>query len=288
MKACPNCATTFDGLWFCPRCNFAPKTIEGFLSFAPDLASETSQLHPTDFATLAAIENQNFWFRSRNRLIGWAIQRYFERPAKILEIGCGTGFVLSEIRRIFPVTELSGSEASCAGLAFAAQRVKSASLFQMDARNIPFREEFDVVGAFDVLEHIREDERVLSQMHAALRPGGGIVVTVPQHAFLWSPVDEVAGHVRRYSARELIEKVSRAGFHVTRATSFVSLLLPLMIASRLGRRNSSGKAVAESEFVLGPVGDFLLERLFDVERGLIRMGLSFPVGGSMLIVARKH
>lgn len=221
-------------------------------------------------------------------MIGWAIQRYFERPAKILEIGCGTGFVLSEIRRIFPVTELSGSEASCAGLAFAAQRVKSASLFQMDARNIPFREEFDVVGAFDVLEHIREDERVLSQMHAALRPGGGIVVTVPQHAFLWSPVDEVAGHVRRYSARELIEKVSRAGFHVTRATSFVSLLLPLMIASRLGRRNSSGKAVAESEFVLGPVGDFLLERLFDVERGLIRMGLSFPVGGSMLIVARKH
>ncbi len=77
------------------------------------------------------------------------MRRYFGRPAKILEIGCGTGFVLSEISRLFPAAELSGSEASCSGLAFAAQRVKSASLFQMDARHIPFREEFDVVGAFD-------------------------------------------------------------------------------------------------------------------------------------------
>ena len=79
----------------------------------------------------------------------------------------------------------------------------------MDARRIPFEREFDVVGAFDVLEHIVEDEDVLGQMFKATRPGGGLLVTVPQHPFLWSASDEHAMHQRRYSRAELRRKVER-------------------------------------------------------------------------------
>lgn len=287
MKSCPNCATRFAGDWTCPQCGYVPTPVGGFVSFAPELAAANAGLHATDFATLAAIESGNFWFRARNRLITWAIRRYFSRPAKILEIGCGTGFVLAEMRRAFPDAVVCGSEASGAGLAFAAQRVPSALLFQMDARNIPYRDEFDVIGAFDVLEHIGEDEKVLSEMHAALNAGGGIVVTVPQHAFLWSPVDEAAGHVRRYSGPELVGKAERAGFRVERTTSFVSLLLPLMAASRLFRRRQSGRKLAESEFAAPPAAAYVLERTLDLERGLISMGLSLPAGGSLLMIARK-
>ena len=203
MKRCIACGANFWANWSCPTCAYSPKLIEGFLAFAPDLAVGDPHNSP-DFQTLSSVEAGNFWFRARNRLIVWAIRRYFKNPTSMLEIGCGTGFVLSGVSTEFPELRLSGSEASCAGLSFASRRVPRASLFQMDARNIPFRDEFDIVGAFDVLEHIQEDERVLAEMYQATKQGGGIVITVPQHAFLWSNVDETAGHVRRYDARELL------------------------------------------------------------------------------------
>ena len=103
----------------------------------------------------------------------------------------------------------------------------------MDARCILFECEFDVVGTFDVLEHLVEDERALAQMFNAARPGGGLLVTVPQHRFLWSESDRFAMHQRRYSRTELRKKVESAGFQIERITSFNSLLLPLMILSRL-------------------------------------------------------
>ena len=104
----------------------------------------------------------------------------------------------------------------------------------MDARRIPFRDEFDVIGAFDVIEHIEEDVAVIDEVGRALRPGGGFVMTVPQHPALWSPQDEHAHHVRRYTAAGLRRKVEAAGFEVVRMTSFVRLLLPS--CSRRGMR----------------------------------------------------
>src|SRR5690606_28048554 len=108
-----------------------------------------------------------------------------------------------------------------------------ANFMQMDARRIPFIEEFDVVGAFDVLEHVEEDEVVLAEIHQALKPDGHIVLTVPQHTWLWSPSDDYAHHERRYGLNELGKKVQAAGFKIQRSTSFVALLLPLMLLSRL-------------------------------------------------------
>ena len=98
-----------------------------------------------------------------------------------------------------------------------------------------------MVGAFDVIEHISEDEEALAQLRRAVRPGGGVLVTVPQHPRLWSPADDYGEHKRRYRRRELVEKVSAAGLEIERITSFVSLLLPAMIASRfLDRRRAEG------------------------------------------------
>ena len=229
-----------------------------------------------------------FGFRSRNQLILWALKEYCQNFQSLLEIGCGTGYVLSGISKLFPHSTLLGSEIFVAGLGFAAERLPFANLMQMDARDIPFQEEFDVIGAFDVLEHIEEDEDVLAQVRAALKPDGIMLLTVPQHAWLWSSVDEYACHVCRYAAFDLHDKIKTAGFQVVRSTSFVTTLLPAMIASRLFKKKiSDRKFDATAELKISPWLNSLFFKLLQAEIMMISKGFNFPVGGSRLVIARK-
>jgi SAM-dependent methyltransferase len=262
--------------------------IAGFPAFAPELATANEGFREEFFAGLADLEAESWWFRARNDLITWALGSNFPDGDSLLEIGCGTGFVLAGIHAAQPAIQLAGSEIFSAGLAFAAARVPSAAFYQMDARNIPFRDEFDVVGAFDVLEHIDDDVAVIEQVAKALRPGGGFLATVPQHPALWSAQDVHAAHVRRYTARDLRRKVEAAGFEVVRLTSFVSLLLPMMFASRvrLGRSRDRTDFDPIEELRQPRVLDRIFRGVMKIELGLTRRGVSFPAGGSLLLVAR--
>ena len=287
MKRCVACASNFGGeTWRCPNCGFQPKRSDRVLSFREPEGIDG--FDPDAFDRLAALEHVSFWFRSRNRLIGWAINEYFPGASSLLEIGCGTGFVLAGLEREYPALHLAGAELHSGGLRHAAERAVNAEFFQFDARDIPFEEEFDVVGAFDVLEHIDRDEDVLAEMHRATAPGGGIVVTVPQHAALWSASDDYAEHERRYSRSELTSKVTRAGFAIRRVTSFVSLLLPLMAISRLTERLSSRPYDPAREYDTARRADAALERIADAERWALTRGANFPVGGSLLLIASRR
>jgi SAM-dependent methyltransferase len=289
MKKCLVCSATFSSPDSCCLvCGSGPEIQEGFLAYAPALAQGGGGFKAAYFAELARLEAGHFWFRARNRLIIWALGKYCSEFRSFLEIGCGTGYVLSGIANAYPGAQLHGSEIFTAGLAFAAARQPTIDFMQMDGRAIPFVEEFDSIGAFDVLEHIEEDEQVLRQMHGALKAGGIILLTVPQHAWLWSPVDDYACHIRRYSAKEIHSKVEGAGFEVLRSTSFVSILLPAMFISRLVQKVSTKKYVdPTAELRISPWLNGLFEKMLDVELAMIRNGINFPVGGSRLIVARK-
>lgn len=289
MKRCLACGARFGAAgWRCPECGREPETVGGFPAFAPELAQGGAGYDPEHYDRLFALEASHFWFRARNRLIQWALLRHFPRARSFCEVGCGTGYVLTAVREALPGAVLSGSEAFAEGLPFAARRVPDAHLMQMDACAIPFAGEFDALGAFDVIEHIPDDRAALAQMHGALGAGGGLLVTVPQHPWLWSWMDDEAHHVRRYTAAELRGKVEAAGFRVRRMTSFVSLLLPAMMLSRLGRRRTQVEADPYAEFRMSPAVNRLLEGVLSLERGLIRAGVSFPAGGSLLLVAEKR
>jgi SAM-dependent methyltransferase len=289
MKRCLHCDASFEGgANRCPACGHTPSEVGGFLAYSPQHANEGGGFKAEYYAELATLEGASFWFRARNALIVWAIRKYCPGFRSFLEIGCGTAYVLSGVANAFPQARLQGSEIFVAGLGFAASRLPSATFVQMDAREIPFRDEFDVVGAFDVIEHIEEDERVLAQMHAALNPGGSILLTVPQHPWLWSEADEYACHVRRYRAAELHRKVGAAGFEVVRSTSFVSALLPAMMASRLAHKKKQGEAFdPNAEFYIATWLNATHEKALAAERGMIRAGIDLPVGGSRFLVARK-
>jgi len=288
MKTCPNCGQAHDMVdWHCPACGFRPALLHGFPTLAPELAQAGVGFRPEFYAELVRLEAGNFWFQARNRLIVWALQRCFPNMQCYLEVGCGTGFVLTAVARAFPGARFTGSEVFTAGLPYAAGRVSGVELLQMDARRLPYVGEFDVIGAFDVLEHIEEDEAVLQQMRQALKPAGGVILTVPQHPWLWSRQDEHACHVRRYRMGEVQEKLTRAGFEVVLQTSFVSLLLPAMAASRLLQRDSSA-ADASAELRLPRPVNLAFSLVMRLERGLIRAGIRFPIGGSLLLVAMKR
>lgn len=242
---------------------------------------------PDFFAELVKYEAANFWFYSRNCLIVWALQRYFPKVKNFFEIGYGTGFVLQGISKAFPHIALYGTDIYTTGLDYAKKRLNNARLFQMDARNISFTDEFDVIGAFDLLEHVKEDDLVLSQMHKATRQNGGIMLAVPQHSFLWSRVDENACHLRRYNAQKLKAKVERAGFKVLDMISFVSWLLPLMMIVRLGKRGAGRNYSVIDELKLDSLSNMILKKILDFERFLIRLGIRLPFGGSLLLIAQK-
>jgi SAM-dependent methyltransferase len=286
VRLCLSCGCPFVAVeWRCPECGAEPAVVDGVTMFAPDLAAEGEGFDPELFDTLAALEPHSFWFRARNRLIAWAVTEYFPRASTFLEVGCGTGFVLAGLQDAAPRLSLSGSELFPQAFEYARRRAPNATLYQLDARQIPFVDEWDVIGAFDVLEHIEDDAAALQSIRRALHDGGGLLVTVPQHPQLWSTADEYAHHVRRYRRGELRNKLELAGFRVARMTSFVTLLLPAMALMRYrGRKRSLQAYDPTGEHRVGRLTP-VLEGTLEVERMAIRRGWSLPAGGSLLAIA---
>lgn len=180
---------------------------------------------------------------------------------------------------------LGGGEPSLAGLEVARRRVPDAQLLQLDAAHLPFDAEWDVAGAFDVLEHLDDDSAALTQLARTVVPGGIVVLTVPQHPWLWSADDEYGRHRRRYRRQELVSRVSGAGLEVVRVTSWVSSLLPLMALSRL--RPARGSFDPAHELRQGKLTRAVLENVLRGEQALIERGVSLPAGGSLVVVARR-
>jgi ubiquinone/menaquinone biosynthesis C-methylase UbiE len=287
LRLCLACARSFDGGSLrCPICGAEPQTIGGFPAFAPEIAQATTGYDSALYALLAHAERDYFWFQARKRLIMWALNRYFPHAQSLLEIGCGSGDVLETIAAARPQMRVVGSEPLVEGLARAREHVgQSIMLLQMDARRLPYVEEFDVIGAFDVIEHIVEDEVVLAEMHRACHRGGGIILTVPQHRWLWSGTDEIAHHVRRYQAGDLRLKVEAAGFSLVCSTSFMTLLLPMLLAARFSPRKQAQNLGAE--LAIPRWLNRLLAATAALDHTLIKAGLDLPCGGSRLLVARK-
>lgn len=251
-----------------------------------DMQPEDAGFPQEAFARLHELEGRHFWFRSRNRLIVWALERYFPRARRILEVGCGTGVVLEAIRRRFPSVELVGADLSPEALRIARGRV-DAQLVELDARAVAFRDEFDVVCAFDVLEHLDDDVAALARIGAAARPGGGVLVSVPQYEWLWSAADEYGRHRRRYTKRDLDQKVESAGLSIELSTAWVTTLLPLVAVSRLRDRRAGPRYDPTKELRPPAAMNRGLELVLRAEVAAIGRGARLPFGTSRLVVAKR-
>jgi SAM-dependent methyltransferase len=275
--------------WRCPNCGNAVAQGEGIPMFAPELADTISGVDPAGFDALAKVEAGHFWFVVRNQLIVGLAGRFFPDARRFLEIGCGSGTVLGAMKKSRDWERVVGSELHPSALAHARQRLPSEVEFvQMDARRIPARGAFDLTGAFDVIEHIADDEGVLRSLRDATRPGGGVIVAVPQHPWLWSRADDFALHQRRYRRGELEAKLQRNGFEVLFSSSFTALLLPLMMASRLLDKGNEVENDPLREFKLNPLVNRAFTAVLRAEVRMTLAGVRWPAGGSRIAVGRAR
>jgi ubiquinone/menaquinone biosynthesis C-methylase UbiE len=272
--------------WTCPACGAHPCTSHGILQF---IGADTGLARADDaeylVSELADAEQWHFWFQARRRIVTWALREYFPGMRSLLDVGCGTGFTLESLGHDRPDVALSGSDVRMDALAVAHHRVPAACFFQALVERLPFSEEFDVLTALDVIEHIDRDEEALAGMFRATRPGGGVLVMVPQHQWLWSAVDDFSHHRRRYTRTDLMMKVRAAGFEILRCTSCFMATLPLLVASRW--RPRSGAFDPAAELRIPRLINALLIVLLECERWLITLGVPLRAGGSLLLVARR-
>jgi SAM-dependent methyltransferase len=294
---CPKCASSIqlpaEGPWVgealhCHACGWKPPRQDGYALLAPALAVDGSDYDPAGFEALAAAEHWHFWFAPRARLLTGLIRKHFPLARSFLEVGCGTGYVIGVASRDRAWDRLAGAEVSADGLSHAARLLPAqVELMQLDARERLFSNAFDVIGCFDVVEHIAEDQAVLSALHQALTPGGGVVLSVPQHMWLWSQADDYAQHKRRYVRNELEGRCRAAGFEVLASMSYSSSILPLMLASRLIPRRGMNEGGAADELNPPRWLNTVLRTMLDTEVAMSLAGLHLPVGGSRVVVARK-
>jgi len=250
------------------------------------------------FASLFAAEDQHFWFQARNRILEAAIsplEANWENGYRVLEVGCGTGFVLEMLERLCRRGKVVGLDPFEEGLDFARQRTHC-QVVQGDVYNWPFQDPFQLVGLFDVLEHLEDDIGALKKIRGGLAPGGHLVLTVPAHMSLWSYADTQACHCRRYSPEKLTDALQTAGFTVEYLTQFMGLLFPLAWVTR---RWSAGRSVPGAdcardrerflkELRVIPLLNGILRRLLSLEALLVRRRWHCPLGTSLLAIARPR
>ena len=232
-------------------------------------------------------EDRHWWFVGRRRIVLEALSlqlaRFGEQSnMRILDFGCGTGAMLNHLRRFGTV---EGVDADERAVGFCRSRGEThVHLLESDA--LPFEDgSFDLVTAFDVLEHIDDDRGALAEMRRVTRPGGTLMITVPAYEWMWGPHDEINDHKRRYSTAEIEAKIESSGLELNRLTHFNTLLLPVIAAVRLVRKRLPDRS-SRSDFGLGasgPANGVLAAMLSSEARFLRRHDL--PVGVSILAMA---
>jgi SAM-dependent methyltransferase len=233
-------------------------------------------------------EDTHWWFRARRRIIECVVGDLApRRDLAIADVGCGTGGMMAMLSRFGTVTGVDDAPEAreyCRRRGFEGVLTPD----EWTARG----GHYDLVTAFDVVEHVEDDVAFLRSLGERLGPDGRLLVTVPAYQFMWSVFDEMNHHHRRYRRGSLAAALRNAGLTVDRATYFNTWLLPPIVLVRLLEKTAKAEPQSEEErrtalarwFKVGPANG-LLEAVFASERHWLRRG-DLPAGTSILAVAR--
>lgn len=236
-------------------------------------------------AGMREVEERHWWFQGRREVLIRLLGAHLQPGGKVLDVGCGTGFLLEAVAGTYEVAGLDPSPqavAYCVGRGLS--RVRPGGV--EDLPTTPGGP-FDAVTFFDVIEHLPDDVGALSLAREAIGPKGLVFVTVPAYQWLWSPQDTTHGHHRRYTRTRLEEAFRNAGLEPVRVGYMNSRLFPLAVPVRLMMKLSGRAHSAELDQPPGPLNG-VMRRIFAGEAARIgRPGSSgYPFGLSVFGVAR--
>lgn len=251
----------------------------------PSLSKEM-QRHT--YAIMNSVEDSHWWFVGRRAILESFLQDIVETIGNsqsaihILDVGCGTG---ANIEMLAKFGEAEGVDVSDDALEFCKQ--KGLKAHKGLAESLPFADEsFDVVTALDVIEHLDDDIAGLKEMRRVLKTGGKTLIFVPAFMWLWGVQDDVSNHRIRYTKRQIVERLRKAGFEIERATyANISFFAPIL-AGRTLMKLTGIKPESENNVNVSALNG-VFGKIFSAERLWLR-NFDFPFGVSIVIVAKKH
>ncbi len=240
-----------------------------------------------EYGEMERRERNYWWHVGRLRIIEKECRRQTKSkraPLKILNIGCGTGGTIRMLEQFGTVYNVDVSDEALRLM----KKNGFKNLYKVDGIDLPFeKNSFDLVAAFDVLEHIEDDQAALKEWYRVLKRGGKVMITVPAYSWLWSGHDVSLHHFRRYTTGRLREKLKNAKFSINKATYAIAFSLPLVAGFRLLHKMRGAAMDSETSYVdlRAPVNTLFTKMLFAEAslHGITRL----PAGTSVMTVGEK-
>ena len=227
----------------------------------------------------ASITQRDYWwYRARAQLLEVALGDHLGSPKQLLDVGSADG----------PSVEWMSGEHRRTTIDVDPRGLKPGEGVCASALQLPFADEtFDVVGAFDVLEHCEPEAQAVTELSRVLRPGGRLLMSVPAYQWAWTDHDEQAGHYRRYTRRRLVRAIEGGGLVVERATYGFCGVFPFFAAERIVRRVRKPAPSHDKQLPqVSPAMDRVLMGLTKAESKLIGRS-NLPFGSSVFLAAVK-
>lgn len=232
------------------------------------------------------LENDYWWFIARNQIVKSLIlsKTDLQKGSTIIDIGCGTGGFAKLISDYFQPICIDTSQIAidyCKKRGIENSFISTVSDFDFA--------QYDIKAAvmLDVIEHIQNDEAILTEVYNKLPKNAWFIATVPAYQFLWSRHDEIHQHFRRYNRFDFNNLLREIGFNVSYSSYFNTFLFLPAVAKRfLDKITGADKKINEPVEKVSPLVNSLFKNIFLLEKNLLGK-IIFPFGLSIISIARK-
>lgn len=241
------------------------------------------------YAIMDEVEGSHWWFVGRRAILESFLKEIVSRlqaaardEVRILDIGCGTG---ANLEMLSQFGKAEGVDVSDDALEFC--RRKGLAAQKGLAETLPFAgETFDLTTALDVVEHLDDDVAGLKEMHRVTKRGGYSLIFVPAFMWLWGVQDDISHHRIRYTKRQIVERLTKAGYTIERATYANWTFFAPILAGRTIMKLTGIKPESENNVNVSALNG-LFGKIFSSERHWLRR-FDFPIGVSIVVVAKKN